>query len=63
MVQAFFGGDSDASAQATYYLEQIDAYSKNQGFITLDEVYGYFDYLGGPEAEASIQVNSVGCVS
>eukprot|EP00750_Incisomonas_marina_P031679 INCI8276.3.p1 GENE.INCI8276.3~~INCI8276.3.p1 ORF type:complete len:1005 (+),score=141.56 INCI8276.3:126-3140(+) len=55
-LKAFFGGDSDASAQATYYLEQIDAYSKNQGFITLDEVYGYFDYLGGPEAEASIQM-------
>ena len=54
--QAFFGGGAEGSTQAVYYLEQMDAYSKNQGFLTLDEVYGYFDYIGGPEAQASIDV-------
>ena len=69
-LKAFFGGstssnadanpdpDADANAKenALYYLSQIDAYAKNQGYITLDELYGYFDYLGGPTASGAVEM-------
>merc|ERR1712187_134788 len=55
---AFFGetvATGDAVKEARYWLNEIDGYGDNDGYITLDDMLDYFDSLSAEDAVEALE--------